>query len=267
LLFCFFSKPADAGCSPALISVRRERTFANSERLYSVANTSQLMRLAKNIFEPKASRILRCLLLNPGRAWTTRELAGEAQVSLGYTHAVALALIQNGYLVRNEAYRLEVVDPIRLLSRWASYHQYTTANSFLDYYTFEREVDVLIGRLRSVHRGYALTTLGGAWLVVPHVRPVVVEAYVEDRKEAESMADELHLRPIPREGNVRLVIPHDAGIFYKAQTITDVIVVSNVQLYVDLYNYPARGEEAAGPVLNLIQKAWSQALLGGATRV
>lgn len=225
------------------------------------------MRVAKNIFGPKASRILRCLLLNPGKAWTIRELASEAQVSVGYTHAVTAALIQNGYLVRNEVDRLELVDPIRLLKRWASYHQYITANSFLGYYTFEREVELLIDRLRHIQQKYALTSLSGTWLVAPNVRPVMVEAYVEDKNEAENIAEELQLKPIPREGNVRLVIPYDMGVFYKTQTITDVIVVSNIQLYVDLFNYPARGEEAALHVLEHIQKIWSRALLRGATHV
>ena len=36
----------------------------------------------------------------------------------------------------------------------------------------------------------------------------------------------------------------DEGVFYKVQRLREVCVVSNVQLYVDLYNYPARGREA-----------------------
>jgi len=46
-------------------------------------------------------------------------------------------------------------------------------------------------------------------------------------------------------GNVFLVEPYDEAVFYKVQQRKGVWVVSNVQLYVDLYNYPARGREAA----------------------
>ncbi|MEM2906122.1 MAG: helix-turn-helix domain-containing protein [Candidatus Bathyarchaeia archaeon] len=225
------------------------------------------MRVAKNIFEPRASRILRVLLSNPGRAWTIRELADEAQVSHGYTHAVTAALAQNGYVVRNETYRIEVVDPIRMLKRWSSYHQYDSANTFLDYYAFEREIDRLIERLRDVRREYALTGLIGAWLVAPHVRPVMVEAYVRGEGAARGLAEDLGLKPTPKEGNVRLVVPYDVGVFYRTQATAGVQVVSNVQLYVDLYNYPARGEEAATYVLGLIEKAWGQALLRGVSHV
>jgi len=33
-------------------------------------------------------------------------------------------------------------------------------------------------------------------------------------------------------------------------------VVSKVQLYIDLFNYPARGEEAAEIVLRALEKEW-----------
>lgn len=225
------------------------------------------MRVIKNIFELKASRILRCLLLNPGKTWTIRELANEAQVSVGHTHAVTAALIQNGYLVRNEVNFLEVVDPIRMIKRWASYHQYNMVNNFLDYYTFEKEVELFIDKLRNIKQKYALTSLSGALLVAPYVRPVIVELYIGDIKEVKIIEENLNLKPIPKEGNVRLIIPYDIGVFYKVQTIADVKVVSNIQLYVDLFNYPARGEEAAQQVLKLIQKNWSQALVKGSIYV
>jgi len=40
-------------------------------------------------------------------------------------------------------------------------------------------------------------------------------------------------------------------------------VVSDVQLFVDLYNYPARGLEAAEHLYELIVEKWGKALVGG----
>jgi len=219
------------------------------------------MRIVKNIFEPKASRILRILLLNPGRAWTIRELASEAQVAYGYVHAVVAALSQSGYVLRNQVNRLEMADPIRVLKRWAAYHQYDAVNTIVNYYTFEREVDRVIQTLRGKTTDYALTGLSGAWLMAPQVRPVAIDTYVRNEGEAKKLAEDLLLKLIPKEGNVRLVIPCDEGVFYRTQEIDGVRVVSNVQLYVDLLNHPMRGEEAAAPIMTLIEKAWSQALL------
>jgi uncharacterized protein YccT (UPF0319 family) len=90
----------------------------------------------------------------------------------------------------------------------------------------------------------------------------VIEAYIHNASQAEKLSKELQLKPIPKEGNVRLIVPYDEGVFYQVQRIEGVQIVSNIQLYVDLYNYPARGEEASLAVLALVEKAWNQALIG-----
>ncbi|PJA56064.1 hypothetical protein CO165_00260, partial [Candidatus Roizmanbacteria bacterium CG_4_9_14_3_um_filter_33_18] len=50
--------------------------------------------------------------------------------------------------------------------------------------------------------------------------------------------------------NVELYIPYDEGVFYRIQKIStsfvkEAPVVSNIQLYMDLFNNPARGAEQA----------------------
>lgn len=221
------------------------------------------MRKVKNIFEPKSSRILRCLLTNPGEAWSIRGLAKEAQVSVGYTHAVTSSLLDLGYAIRNDVNLIEAMDPVNLLERWASYHQFYHENKFLEYYTFEREIERIIEKIQSLKSDYALTTLAGAYLASPYVRPTAVELYVRDEGQSKGIAENLGLRPTPRDGNVRLVLPYDDGVFYKSQRVDGVRIVSNVQLYVDLINYPARGEEAAQAILSTIRSEWSSSLLEG----
>jgi hypothetical protein len=225
------------------------------------------MRKAKNIFDGIAPRVLRGLLCNPGRTWTVRQISTEVEVSLGYTHAVLQTLFDLGYLSRNENNLIELVDPLRLLKRWASYNDYNQGNKFYDYYTFEKDIDDLFEKLKAVKDNYALTSLSGAYLVAPYVRPVVVEMYVEKESILTEIARAMHVKPIQREGNVRLVLPKDNGVFYKTQLRKDVIVVSDVQLFVDLFNNPGRGEEAAEKVLEVIQGNWAQSLIGGKVNV
>ena len=60
----------------------------------------------------------------------------------------------------------------------------------------------------------------------------------------------LNLQPVESGPNVELFVPYDKGVFYKQQAIPssqhgDIPVVSNVQLYMDLFSNPARGEEQA----------------------
>jgi hypothetical protein len=221
------------------------------------------MRKARNIFEPKASRILRCLLSNPGKTWSIREIAREVRVSVGYTHAVTASLLDLGYVIRNEVNLIEAVNPIKLLERWASYHRYDHENRFLEYYTFEREIERIIEKLRNVTSDYALTTLGGAYLVSPYVRPNILELYVRDEAQVKKIIEDLRFKPTPKDGNVRLVMPYDDGVFYKTQIVDHVKIVSNVQLYVDLFNYPSRGEEAAQRILDTIRNEWGSSLLKG----
>jgi len=224
--------------------------------------------VVKNIFSAKSARILRVLLVNVARDWNERELAKEANVSRGLVHYVCRSLSELGYVSRNGRNRLVLVDPSRLLKRWAAYHQYDKMNTFLEYYTLEREVDQFINQLSTAcNFSYALTALVGAFLIAPHVRPVDVHMYVHNKEDAAAIAKALNLQPIPRGGNVKFVLPYDEGVFYgqeKAsvwisdQVASVVNVVSTVQLYVDLYNFPARGEEAASHLLDYILKEWKE---------
>ncbi len=246
--------------------------FAYSEPLYILANTNSGMRKVSNIFEPKATRVLRALLTDPQRNWTIRGLAEEVRISVGYAHAVVSTLIEFGYVARTETYKIKMVNPTVLLRRWAAYHQYDKVNTFLEYYTFEREIDQFINQLSAVdNTSYAMTALAGAFLIAPHVRPVDVHMYIHSKEDATAIAKALNLQPIPRGGNVKFVIPYDDGVFYgqqranirtSDQVVSVVNVVSSVQLFVDLYNYPARGLEAADHLYKRIVEKWGKALVG-----
>ena len=212
----------------------------------------------KNIFAPKSSRVLRVLLVDFGRDWNEREIAKEAAVSNGLAHYVVRTLVELGFVARNEQNRLVLVDPSRLLKRWGAYHQYDRMNRFLDYYTFERETDRFVKNFAELDLKYAVCGLVGAWLVAPYVRPVDVHLYVSSKDVAEEIAEKLELNPTPKAGNVKFVLPYDEGVFYGIRKVEEVKVVSNVQLFVDLYNFPARGEEAASRLLEAVLREWQQ---------
>ena len=215
------------------------------------------MRKSKNIFSPKASRISRVLLIHPHEGWTVEDLSKEAEVSLGFTHAVVMSLIDQGHVYRDSSYRLRVSDPVKFIQRWAAYHNYTSMNTFLHYHTFEKNIEVFLSNMKGAYGlEYALTVLAGAHLVAPYVRPTTVHFYIKKEKEAETWVELLSLRPVEKGGNVSMVLPHDEGVFYGVTHVGGVNVVSKVQLYIDLFNYPARREEAAEMVLKTLEKEW-----------
>jgi len=216
------------------------------------------MRKAQNIFSPKASRILRVLLINPYKGWTVEDMSKEGKVSLGFTHAVVMSLIDQGHVYRDDLYKLEVTDPVKLIQRWAAYYNYVSMNTFLNYHTFERDIEVFFSKLKEISGlEYALTVLAGAQLVAPYVRPTTIHFYIKHKDKAEDLVKRLNLRPTEKGGNVSIVLPYDEGVFYGTTRISGVSVVSAVQLYVDLFNYPARGEEAAEVILRTLEKEWN----------
>ncbi|MHA2034211.1 MAG: hypothetical protein DRO73_00900 [Candidatus Thorarchaeota archaeon] len=226
----------------------------------NMGETLWYMRQVRNLFSRTASRVLRVLLAHPMREWTIKGLSQEANVSLGYTHAVITSLISAGYATRGSSYRIRVVDPIRLIRRWAAYHDYAAINTFLRYHTFERDVDTFLSRLSRLDEAeYALTVLSGAHLIAPYVRPTTIHFYISDQTDPKTVAELLDLRPVESGGNVSVVRPYDAGVFYARQTVDGLSVVNSVQLYVDLFNYPARGSEAAEKILETLANQWYSA--------
>jgi hypothetical protein len=152
-----------------------------------------------------------------------------------------------GFCRKTSHSRIVVANSAELLSRWASYYDFSLQNEFVAYYSLDRNLDDLVKRLSTVSSRdlrYALTLQVGASLVAPLVRPANVHLYVESEKLGE-WEKILGLQLTELGGNVFLVKPYDEGVFYGAQEVKGATVVSNVQLYVDLYNYPARGREAA----------------------
>lgn len=152
-----------------------------------------------------------------------------------------------------------VSDPVRLMQKWAVYHSYVSANTFLRYHTFETSIEAFLSKMKEVDEPeYALTVLAGAYVVAPYVRPTTVHFYIKQREKAKIWVESLDPRPVETGGNISIVLPYDEGVFYGASEVNGLNVVSKVQLFIDLFNYPARGEEAAEAILRELNKQWSR---------
>jgi len=222
----------------------------------------------RSVFGERSVRVLRVALNDPLRKWVLRELAKESQVSLGTAYYVTASLIQMGYATRDNTNHLVLTDPSRLLKQWAASSNYIFQNKFSEYYTFDVEFDTFIARIKRLPKftanKYAMTLIAAAWLVAPYVRPTDFHMYIDpsmNRKEVAAFTEALKLSPIEKSGNVKLVTPHDEGVFYGSREIEKVKIVSSVQLYVDLFNYPGRGEEAAQKILDQLTKGWQRGLV------
>ena len=212
-----------------------------------------------NIFARKSTRVLRVLLVNYGKDWNERQLAREANASHVLVHFIFKKLLEMKLATKNEQNRFVLTDPLNLLRKWASYHRYDLVNKFLGYSALEREIDLFLGKLADLDLEYSLSGLVAAWMVAPSVKTRDFHLYVPSEDIAAKIAGKIELNRMPRGGNVKFVLPYDEGVLYGTRVVRGVKVVSNVQLYVDLYTVPARGGKAASQILELILKEWQEA--------
>ena len=201
-----------------------------------------------SLFTPVSSRIARAFLEEPGRAWKLIELVQATGISLGQASNVARRLCDEGY-VAETARRLHLTQPAQLLEAWQA--DYSLAlHHRIAYYSFEQDPARLMARVAEAAKAqglrYAVTSFAGAWLVAPFVHGVsTVQWYVAQEDEVPRWVEALDLRPVESGPNAVLLVPRDAGAFYRARAVNEVTVVGHIQLYMDLVNDPARGREQA----------------------
>ena len=200
----------------------------------------------KSLFAPRATRVVRVLLVDPQHAWRLEELAKAAEVSLGHAHNVVKRLEELAWVVRGEHQRIHLAKPADLVDAWCegySYHR----NGIATYFSPERITRRLMAEIArlaaSEGRRYAFTLHSGAALVAPNIRFPVIHCYLEG--PLDPFARALGLRPGEGEGNVHLLAPYDQGVFYSRLEKSGLSVVCLPQLYADLYRYERRGREQA----------------------
>lgn len=200
------------------------------------------------LFAPKAGRVLRVLLEDPKRSWQVQVLARQAEVSLGLAFKVKQRLLDLEYAQEDEE-GLRLIKPEELLRQWGAAYSYVK-NPALDCYGSGDSRDLeqtLVDYCRANRIRYALTLFSGAARVAPFARYSRGFAYAS--YDAGEMARGLGWKPVSSGANFTILTPFDEGLFYGARDVKGDMVVSDVQLYLDLIGYKGRGEEAATFIL------------------
>jgi len=93
---------------------------------------------------------------------------------------------------------------------------------------------------------YALGLHAGASLISPHAVFDSIHLYVQNQQVADYFIKHLKLKSVDQGENVIFLFPYyKHSVFYDKQKLKGLWVVSDIQLYLDLYNYPVRGLEQA----------------------
>jgi len=210
-------------------------------------NVRPSTRPLRSLFAPRATRVVRAVLSEPGRSWRLEELARAAVVSLGHAHNVVKRLEELAWAERDADQRLRLSKPADLLEAWGESYTYRE-NEIRSYFAPERISRKFMGEVAraadAANRRYAFTLNAGASLVASHLRLPNVHCYLEG--DPEEVASALGVRAATdAEGTLHLLTPYDAGVFSGALEKGGLKVTSLPQLYVDLLHYERRGPEQA----------------------
>jgi len=221
----------------------------NLEGLYiertGYPNKFKKPREIQSLFSPKSSRVIRWLLTDPMRVWTLKGLAIETGVSIGLIHRIATAL-ENNLFAKKELRAFKLEDSARLLEAWREeYHRraprwarYVIRAGPIEGSANELKVSANLYGVR-----YALSGPSGAWFISSYLVPTVIHCYVDVLKE--EFLDELKADPVSSEGNLLIRVVEQENEFIGSRLVKGVYVVSDLQLYLDLWAMGGRGQEAA----------------------
>jgi hypothetical protein len=198
-------------------------------------------RSVADLFSGKALRIVRWLLIDPERRWTLDEMVSAASASPGFVSRTFATLERDAYMERERgASRLRDADG--LLTAWAAAPP--PSDLIMSRVSLLPTPQAILNAMRQLPNAprYALTAEAAAEQIAPYARFSRVELYVDEASAWDRLLD---LTPVPRGGNVDLILPTEPGVFDGSVKSGDLSLVSRPQLYVDLKRRAGPASDAA----------------------
>jgi hypothetical protein len=199
-----------------------------------------------DVFAPRSSRVVRALLMEPGRAFTQAELADVSGVDKGRVSRLVRRLEGMDLVVR-EGRALRVKDAALALEAWREAYDFEK-HDIKRGHVAVRDPQELISTIRdsagSFGLSWALTGLAAAWQMTRFAMFRLVTVFVRERPSEEWLG-RIGFREGPRGANLWVVRPVDDGVFVGADSVDGLPCVHPLQVYLDLKAHPERAEEAA----------------------
>lgn len=217
----------------------------------------------KILLSDKASILIRAMLSQPDRKWVARDFEKEFGVGRARAATVLSKLRAKGFVGGIRSGRLAsslLQNKEELLEEWLNVYKFELNETYLYYSTHE---DVL-SRLKEYFaaknepKKYALALHTGANLITHYVNIPTIYCYLPNDNFSDISLDlrqALELKELKKGGNFYLIKPYyKNAVFLNSQTIKGYNVVSDLQLYLDLYNFPQRGREHAAYLLKTLKE-------------
>jgi hypothetical protein len=209
---------------------------------WGASNIKNERRLQRKLFTEKSTFIMRRMLIDPTRTWTYQGLARESRVSAGEAFKVVRRLADEGFVTRERG-KIALANPGSLLDAWRETYRFGD-NQMTGYFSLTKDRDARMALLKGLDPESYAITLGAASIVVTAaVRTTDLYIYVRD--DPVPIIKALDLEPVESGANTVIVTPPNEGVLFDTQRIDGKTIVSNLQLYLDLYNHAGRGREQA----------------------
>jgi hypothetical protein len=202
----------------------------------------------RNIFVGKSARIIRSLLTDRARVWSQSELVERTKASSGLVSRIVQHLISQGFIAKQSPREFRVRDPLGLIDAWVKADDFNRRTTAARYTAFGGSPVEIAHQLASWSKEQsvplAFTQWVAGWLRHPYTEPAVTSAYVARLPEV-AILERLGLRPVNDAGKVCLLMPDDEGVFLETQTVKDLPLASDAQIYLDLQKTGLRGPDQA----------------------
>jgi hypothetical protein len=213
-------------------------------------NLFRSVKESKSLFAPKAQRILRVLLSPPLRPWSGTQLAQACDVSPGLVTIIRKALLDRELAVGNWS-SIYIQDPRKVLREWASVDRWVARTRVLEFSSIFPKQEILQVLYEQYgNKQLAFTQWTAANLRRPATESGIISAYVSEEPTENFVKTALFGRPVDRNGNIRLILPKDPGVFLAVQTVHRLPLVCDPQIWLDLQGAGNRAEEQATELWN-----------------
>lgn len=219
----------------------------------------------RSLFYPKSARLLKKLLIHPGRSWWVAELQEEAQVSLGQVSNVRKALIDREWAVADKGGGLHLTQPEALLDAWRD-SGINKPEVLMQGYTLlhgqnlQAALEAAYADAAKQSAKLLLAANSVARRMAPLLRTAGEFLYA-DQAGLDILKEKLQLQYAPQGANITVYKAADEGLWLEPQAIPFCAIAGTdrVQTYLDLLTGGERSREAAEHWRKeMISKPWSE---------
>ena len=221
------------------------------------------VQINRSLFRDKSTFVLREMLHTPDRDWKVRDFVEKCKISIGLISRTLSFLDKLGFVERVNQGRIgytRLIKKKELLELWVKNYDFSL-NKTQSFYSPDKKI---LGKVRNFLREkgldefYALTLHTGANFITSYMLTEDIHLYLNHDnfyKIISEMQDRILLKQLVVGGNVHFVYPYyKNSVFHNVRKITKYRMVSNLQLYLDLYNFAPRGREHGEYLRNVLAR-------------